>query len=117
MFYFLRFLCRFQCGVDRFSFFALPRAHGTRHAVEDLRRRLHRRAQQLLAVDLFVRRDDERQRKLLLGVEAHARKRDVRRTDADEVRASFFLRPLRFLAAEAHDEVLRALIVILLHVV
>ena len=117
MFCLLRFLCRFPCGVNRFSFFALPRAHGTRHAVKDLRRRLHRRAQQLLAVDLLVGRDDERQCKLLLGVEAHARKRDVRRADADKVRAAFFLRPLRFLAAEAHDEVLRALIVILLHVV
>ena len=97
-----------------FSFFALPRAHDVRHAVKDLRRRLHRRAQQLLAVDLLVGRDDERQCELLLGVEAHARKRDVRRADADEIRMSFFLRLLRFLAAEAQDEVLRTFIVIFL---
>ena len=100
-----------------FSFFALPRAHDVRHAVEDLRRRLHRRAQQLLAVDLLVGRDDERQCELLWGVETHARKCDVRRADADEIRMPFFLRLFRFLAAEAHDEVLWTLIVILLHVV
>ena len=52
-----------------------------------------------------------------MGIETHARKCDVRRADADEIRMSFFLRLFRFLAAEAHDEVLRTFIVIFLYAV